>query len=320
MTNAANEMGVFERVVERGSFAAAAEDVGLSPSAVSKLVARLEQRLGVRLINRTTRSLALTAEGKIYLNRSREILTAIEATEAEIASARLSPSGRLRVQAPPVMIGDHFGPALSEFLARYPRLMVEFLVTNRPIDIVAENVDVAMRTGNLPNSSMVATKVIDLTQFICASPEYLARHGRPKVPEDLERHQCLILNGIPDPTVWTFRKGSERVAVEIKGAVSADSSDVLLRLAVEGVGIVRLGELAVARALRNGLLEPLLLDMQVSEGYPLWALMPPGRQRSPKVKVFLDFLRERLGEAPWRKVAAAGGQRQAPPRRTRRDR
>ena len=103
MTNAANEMGVFERVIERGSFAAAAEDVGLSPSAVSKLVARLEQRLGVRLINRTTRSLALTAEGKIYVNRSREILAAIEATEAEIASARLSPSGRLRVQAPPVM-------------------------------------------------------------------------------------------------------------------------------------------------------------------------------------------------------------------------
>jgi DNA-binding transcriptional LysR family regulator len=311
MTNAANEMGVFERVVERGSFAAAAEDVGLSPSAVSKLVARLEQRLGVRLINRTTRSLALTAEGKIYLNRSREILAAIEATEAEIASARLSPSGRLRVQAPPVMIGDHFGPALSDFLARYPRLTVEFLVTNRPIDLVAENVDVAMRTGSLPNSSMVATKVIDLTQFICASPEYLARHGRPKVPEDLGRHQCLILNGIPDPAVWTFRKGSERVAVEIKGAVSADSSDVLLRLAVEGVGIVRLGELAVARALRNGLLEPLLLDMQVSEGYPLWALMPPGRQRSPKVKVFLDFLRERLGQAPWRTAAGAGGQRRA---------
>jgi DNA-binding transcriptional LysR family regulator len=319
MTNAANEMGVFERVVERGSFAAAAQDVGLSPSAVSKLVARLEQRLGVRLINRTTRRLALTTEGSIYLNRSREILAAIEATEAEIASARLSPSGTLRVQAPPVMIGDHFGPALPDFLARYPRLTVEFLVTNRPIDLIAENVDVAMRTGNLPNSSMVASKIIDLTQFICASPGYLSRHGRPRVAADLARHQCLILNGIPDPTVWTFRNGSESVAVKVKGVVSADSSDVLLRLAIEGVGIVRLGELAVARALRSGLLEPLLLDVQVSEGYPLWALLPPGRQRSPKVKVFLDFLRERLGQAPWRTVAAATGRRHAPPRRARRD-
>lgn len=319
MINAANEMGVFERVVERGSFAAAAQDVGLSPSAVSKLVARLEQRLGVRLINRTTRSLALTTEGRLYLNRSREILAAIEATEAEIALARLSPSGTLRVQAPPVMIGDHFGPALPDFLARYPRLTVEFLVTNRPIDLVAENVDVAMRTGNLPSSSMVASKIIDLTQFVCASPGYLSRHGRPRVPADLARHQCLILNGIPDPTVWTFMNGSERVAVKIKGAVSADNSDVLLRLAIEGVGIVRLGELAVARALRNGLLEPLLLDVQVSEGYPLWALLPPGRQRSPKVKVFLDFLRERIGQAPWRTGPPASGQRGTPRRRAKRN-
>ena len=150
MVNAANEMGVFERVIERGSFAAAAQDVGLSPSAVSKLIMRLEQRLGVRLINRTTRRLALTAEGTTYLKRSREILAAIEAAESEIASARMSPRGHLRVHAPPVMIGDHFGPALSGFLARYPRITIDFLVTNRAVDLVAENVDIAMRTGKLP--------------------------------------------------------------------------------------------------------------------------------------------------------------------------
>ena len=300
MANAANEMGVFERVAERGSFAAAAEDVGLSPSAVSKLILRLEQRLGVRLINRTTRRLALTAEGRTYLNRSREILAAIEAAESEIASARISPRGHLRIHAPPVMIGDHFGPALSEFLTRYPRITMDFLVTSRAVDLVGENVDIAMRTGKLPDSSLVACKIVDLTQMICASPEYLARHGRPLVPSDLTRHRCLVLNGIPEPTTWKFHDHTGPVAVEIKGAVSADSSDVLLRLAVEGVGIVRLGELAVGRALRNGSLEPLLLGVQVNEGYPLWALLPPGRQRSPKVKVFLEFLNERLGLAPWR--------------------
>jgi len=175
MTNAANEMTVFERVVERGSFAAAAQDVGLSPSAVSKLISRLEHRLGVRLINRTTRRLALTAEGTTYLKRSREILAAIEAAESEIASARTSPRGHLRVHAPPVMIGDHFGPALSEFLVRYPRMTIEFLVTNRVVDLVAENVDLAMRTGQLPDSSLIASKIIDLTQIVCASPEYLER-------------------------------------------------------------------------------------------------------------------------------------------------
>jgi len=300
MVNAANEMGVFERVIERGSFAAAAQDVGLSPSAVSKLITRLEQRLGVRLINRTTRQLALTAEGRTYLKRSREILAAIEAAESEIASARVSPRGHLRVHAPPVMIGDHFGPALTEFLDRYPRMTIDFLVTSRPIDLVAENVDVAMRTGKLSDSSLIACKIIDLTQIICASPEYLARHGRPLIPADLARHRCLILNGIPEPTTWTFHGENGRIAVEVSGAVSADSSDVLLRLAMEGVGIVRLGELAVARALQNGWLEPLLVDVQVSEGYPLWALLPPGRQRSLKVKVFLEFLAERLSSAPWR--------------------
>jgi DNA-binding transcriptional LysR family regulator len=120
------------------------------------------------------------------------------------------------------------------------------------------------------------------------------------VPSDLAQHQCLILNGITEPTTWMFNGDSGRVAVDVKGAVSADSSDVLLRLAMEGVGIVRLGELAVARALRNGWLEPLLQDVQVQEGYPLWAVLPPGRQRSLKVKVFLEFLTERLGLAPWR--------------------
>src|SRR5258707_6527006 len=126
MTNAAIEMGVFERVIERGSFAAAAQDVGLSPSAVSKLIMRLEQRLGVRLINRTTRRLALTAEGKTYLKRSRGILAAIEAAESEIASAGKSPRGHLRVHAPPAMIADHFGPPLTEFLAHFPRITIVF--------------------------------------------------------------------------------------------------------------------------------------------------------------------------------------------------
>jgi DNA-binding transcriptional LysR family regulator len=300
MTNAISEMGVFERVVERGSFAAAALDVGLSPSAVSKLILRLEQRLGVRLINRTTRKLALTAEGKTYLKRSREILAAIEAAESEIASVRTSIRGHLRVHAPPVMIEDHFGPALPEFMDRHPRLSIEFLVTNRAVDLVEENIDIAMRTGKLPDSSLIACKIIDLTQIICASPGYLNRYGRPLAPANLTRHRCLILNGIPEPTVWRFNVGGQPEAVEVEGIVSADSSDVLLRLAIEGLGVVRLGELAVAKALRDGALEPLLLDVQLSEAYPLWAVLPPGRQRSPKVKAFLEFIQERLGLAPWR--------------------
>jgi DNA-binding transcriptional LysR family regulator len=198
------------------------------------------------------------------------------------------------------MIGDHFGPALSDFLARYPRITIEFLVANRAVDLVAENIDVAMRTGDLPDSSLVACKIIDLTQIVCASPEYLARRGRPAVPADLAQHPCLTLSSIPEPATWRFNAGGPSIAVEVRGPVCADSSDVLVRLALEGVGIVRLGELAVGRAIINGTLVPLLQDVQVQEGYPLWALMPPGRQRSPKVKVFLEFLADRIGRAPWR--------------------
>src|SRR5512138_429775 len=138
MVDAANGMAVFERVAERGSFAAAAQDLGLTASAVSKLISRLESRLGVRLINRTTRRLALTAEGATYLKRSREILGAIEAAEAELASGRTAPRGHLRVHAPPVLLSDHVAPALPAFLERYPRVTVEFLAANRMVNLVAE--------------------------------------------------------------------------------------------------------------------------------------------------------------------------------------
>src|SRR5262245_43949410 len=182
MPNSSTEMGVFKLVAERGSFAAAAEDAGLSPSAVSKLIARLEHRLGARLINRTTRRLALTAEGEVFLDRSRRILEAIEAAESEVASSRVSPRGRLRVHSFPSFAVDKLASALPDFLARYPRITFDFLVTNRVVDIIRENVDVAFRVGRLSDSTLVARKVVDLTQIVCASPRYLAEHGRPAQP------------------------------------------------------------------------------------------------------------------------------------------
>ena len=300
MTNSSNEMGIFQRVIERGSFAGAAEDMGLSPSAVSKLITRLELRLGVRLINRTTRRLALTPEGEIYLDRSRDILRAIESAEAEIASTRLSPRGHLRVHAFPTFAVDHLAAALPDFLARYPRITCEFLVTNRLVDLIGDNVDIALRVGQLNDSTLVARKIVDLTQVVCASPKYLAEHGRPVRPSDLAGHACLTLSHIPGSATWPFRVNGELVQVDVKGPVVADSAHMLLRLAIEGAGIVRFGDIIVARAIREGFLEPLLQDLQEPENYPLWAVLPPGRQRTPKVKVFLDFLMERFGSAPWR--------------------
>jgi DNA-binding transcriptional LysR family regulator len=300
MADSSGEMGVFQRVIERGSFAGAAHDLGLSPSAVSKLITRLELRLGVRLINRTTRRLALTHEGEVFLARARDILRAIEAAEAEIASTRLSPRGHLRVHSFPTFAVDHLSGTLPDFLARYPRITFDFLVTNRPVDLLADNIDIALRVGQLNDSTAVARRIANLTQVVCASPKYLARHGRPLHPSDLARHACLTLSHFPGAGRWAFRADGKHFHVDVKGPVAADSAHMLLRLAIEGLGIIRFGDNVVANAIREGLLEPLLQDWQETDGFPLWAMLPPGRQRAAKVKVFLDFLDERFGPAPWR--------------------
>lgn len=300
MANASTEMDVFRRVVERGSLAAAAADAGLSPSAVSKLIGRLEERLGVRLINRTTRRLALTAEGEIFLDRSRKILDAIEAAESEVAAGRRSPHGLLRVHAFPSFAVDKLAPVLPDFLARYPRITFDFMLTNRLVDVIGDNVDVSFRVGPLDNSTLVARKIVDLTQIVCASPDYLSRHGRPLRPSDLAGHVCLTFSHYPGAASWRFQVNGGAVAVNVQGPIQADSADMLLKLAIAGVGIVRLGDIVVARAIQSGLLEPILQDVQEPGGFPFWALMPPGRQRAAKVRAFLDFLDERFGSAPWR--------------------
>ncbi len=217
MASSSTEMAIFQRVAERGSFAGAAEDVGLSASAVAKLIARLEQRLGVRLINRTTRHLALTAEGEIYLEHAREILAAIESAEADIASTRLSPRGHLRVHTFPVIAVHHLAPVLPDFLTRYPQITFDFLVTNRIVDIVGENVDISLRMGGLNDSALVARKIIDLTRVVCASPSYLARYGRPVRPADLVHHSCLTLSRNPGSATWPFRLGGAEIGNRRRG-------------------------------------------------------------------------------------------------------
>jgi len=293
-------MRVFQRVIERGSFAAAADDLGVSPSAVSKLVTRLELRLGVRLINRTTRRLALTHEGEIYLERARDILRAVESAEAEIALTRASPSGQLRVHAFPTFAVDRLSLVLPDFLARYPRITFDFLVTNRSVDLIADNIDIALRVGRLDDSALVASKIVDLTQVVCASPKYLARHGRPVHPSDLARHACLTLSHFEGANRWPFQIDGQLVQVGVKGPVAADSAHMLLKLAIGGMGIIRFGDNVVARTVQEGELEVILQDFQEPNRFPLWAMLPPGRQRAPKVRLFLDFLIERFGPAPWR--------------------
>jgi DNA-binding transcriptional LysR family regulator len=300
MANSASEMTVFARAVDRGSFAAAANDLGLSPSAVSKLITRLESRLGTRLLVRTTRRLALTAEGELFLDRSRKILDAIEAAEAEVASARRGPQGHLRVHAFPTFAVDHLSTALPNFLARHPRITFEFVVTNRQVNFVDDNIDIALGVGPLGKSSFVTRKIAELTQIVCASPAYLARHGRPAHPSDLAQHACLTLSHVAGAKVWPFTQGADAIRVEVCGPIAADSAHMLLKLAVNGAGIIRFGDIIVAQAIRDGLLVPVLEDWEEPDRFPLWVLYQAGRQRVPRIRAFVDFLVEHFGQTTWR--------------------
>ena len=298
MNSAASaEMNAFVRVAERGSFAAAAADLDLTPSALSKLVTRIEDRLGVRLLTRTTRKLALTAEGELFMARSREILASIEAAEAEVTAASERPRGHLRISVGTAVAKQILCPALPVFLARYPDITVELHVSDRQIDLVAEQVDVAIRSGALGDSTLVARKIAEATRVICASPLYLREHGTPLVPADLLQHNCLTLPG-PAWSRWPFHthEGINRLAVS--GTFTSDNADLLLDVALAGLGIARLADFMVARAVREGTLVPLLVESQVPETFPIHALTVPGRHRAPRIRAFVDFLVEQFGRSP----------------------
>ncbi|WP_284177952.1 LysR family transcriptional regulator [Rhabdaerophilum sp. SD176] len=293
-----NDMAAFVRIVEEGSFAAAAPGLGLTPSALSKLVSRLEDRLRVRLLTRTTRRLALTAEGQTYLERAREILAAIEAVESDLSQAGRRPGGRVRVDAGTAIAKHQLAPLLPVFHARYPEISVDLSVTDRQIDPVAEHVDLVLRTGAMGDSSLQAVRLYDGHRRICASPDYLARNGVPRTPADLASHQCLLLSHQPHLARWPFHTPEGVNAMTIRAAITVDSADILLDLAIGGAGIVRLGNILVDRALADGRLVSLLEDVHAVEPFPVWAVMPPGRFRVHRVRVLLDFLKERLGAAP----------------------
>ena len=297
-SNAASaEMNAFVRVIERGSFAAAAEDLGITPSALSKLVTRIEDRLGVSLLTRTTRRLALTAEGEVFVARSRDILASIEAAEAEVTAASRLPRGHLRISIGTALAKQILCPALPVFLGRYPDITVELHVSDHQVDLVAEQVDVAIRSGTLGDSTLVARKITEAKRLICASPRYLEKHGSPRVPADLLQHNCLTLPG-PNWSRWPFHTHEGINRLVVSGSFTSDNADLLLDMAVAGLGIARLADFMVARPLREGTLVPLLLETSMPELFAVHTLTVPGRHRAPRIKAFVDFVATQFDHAP----------------------
>ena len=302
------DMRAFVRVVEHQSFSGAATVLGLTPSAVSKLVSRLEDRLGVRLLHRTTRRLALTSEGDLYFGRARQILTDIDEAEAEVAKSRGSPRGHLRINTFTAFATHQLAPVLPEFLKRYPDIKVELSVTDRIVDPVEEPADVTIRSGRIDDMPLSARKIAEIERTICAAPSYLAQRGVPRMPADLAKHSCIVI-AVPAANRWPFRARDGIEHIEIAPSVTTDNGEVLLQLALDGAGIARLADLLVGEPIRRGKLVPVLTDVHHVERVPLSALYLAGRHRLPKVRVFLDFLVEQFTSAPWRVSAAAAASR-----------
>lgn len=303
-------MAVFVRVAELGSFSSAARQLGLSKSAVSKHVTALEERLGVRLINRTTRRLALTEIGAAYRDYCARIVQDVEEAEAVAMQHSALPRGRLRLNAPMTFGRLHLGPLLPEFLARHPGIEVELTLNDRFVDLLEEGYDVAVRIGRLADSSLIARRLASARSICAASPAYLAARGAPREPAGLAGHNCLRYTLSARPDEWGFQRGAEHVAVKVAGNLVANNGDALRAAAVEGLGIVYLPDFIIGDDLAAGRLVELLPGWLAPE-IPIHAVFPPQRHTTAKLRAFVDFLVEKLGRGHgWgggRHRAAAAG-------------
>lgn len=300
MIDQTGEMTAFVRVVEAKGFSAAAPALGLTPSAVSKLITRLEARLGVRLLQRTTRALHLTADGELYFESARRIVSDIDQLESRLSGERGTPHGLLRVTTSLAFATHQLAPVIAEFLARYPRIELELMPTDRVVDIVEEGVDIAVRIGRLADTSFMARRIGTDKRLICASPAYLAQHGTPRRPQDLARHRCILHRGLPYLNRWAFRDEAGGVyEIEAAGPISVSEGEAQLQLALQGVGVVRLTRLTVAQEIRAGRLVPLFEGETVDPPLPIHAVYPHRRYLAPKVPAFVDFLIEKFTPPPW---------------------
>lgn len=285
------EMAVVVAVAQEGSLSAAARALGLTPSAVSRIIARAEQRLGSRLLLRTTRAIRFTAEGETYLRGARRILADMAEVEETIADQGV-PRGRLRISAALGHGRQAIVPLVAAFSARYPEIVVDLTLSDEVADILGGQADVAVRFGHLPDSLLTARRIGDTGQVIVASPDYLQRHGTPQVPEDLLLHNCLRFNFRRAEPNWPFIRKGEALSLKVCGNIECSSGEALAQLARLGAGIARIGAFSVAADLQNGNLIALLDDWNPGDREPIHAVFVGGATMPARVRVFVDFLLE----------------------------
>jgi DNA-binding transcriptional LysR family regulator len=286
-------MATFIRVVDSGSLSAAARASSNSLTSVSRQIAALEQRYGTPLLVRTTRRLALTDDGRLFYDRAKSVLGELREIELSLSSRHRQPAGRLRVSAPSLMGRRLIAPLLADFLRRHPAVSVDLMLVDRPVDMVEEDIHVALRVGHLPDSQLVARKLADLTMIVCAAPDYLQRRGVPQTPGDLSQHDCLVFSDTPGAAEWRFKaSGDEDCRIRIPGRLWINSLDALVLAAQDGAGIVRVPSWQVAAEIAAGRLQRILTAYE-RDATPVHLLFPPSRLTSPKTRIFVDYLVER---------------------------
>jgi DNA-binding transcriptional LysR family regulator len=294
-----NEMAVFTKVVQAKSFVGAARELGMPKSTVSRKVSDLEERLGARLLQRTTRRLSLTEEGRAYYLHAARVVA--EAEEAELAVTRLqaAPRGLLRVTTP--VNFEYFARVVSSFLVRYPDVELEIVGTDRVIDLVEEGFDVALRAGNLADSTLVAFSLGSLESYVVAAPKYLARRGTPKDPEELAKFDCLVFGAGSDLSSWKLLRGGKTLTVAVRSRLVVNDFSFLDQAVRDGLGIAMLPAHRCVDDLRAKRLRRVLGDW-CSPAIKLHAVYPSVRHLSPKVKAFLDHVREQMTPPPWERA------------------
>jgi DNA-binding transcriptional LysR family regulator len=285
------EMEVFVRIVDCGSLTQAAESLDVSLPTVVRLLAGLEKRLGARLLQRTTRRLALTDEGAEFYERSKRILVDID--EAEAGSSGTVPRGLLRATAPVLFGCMHVQPLVLEFLRKYPEVSVDLLMLDRIVDLLEERIDVGVRIGHLAESSLVAHAVGEVRLVLCASPEYLARSGTPAHPRDLDKHACLRFSGFTRPVEWSFRVGGEELKVPVSGRLLVNHNAALINACVAGMGIARFLSYQVAPLVTAGRLQIVLAEFS-EPPRPISVVVPSARHLPARTRLLSEWLRAEL--------------------------
>lgn len=296
-TASSSEMNVFVAAVDAGNFSAAARILGITPSAVSKQISRLETRLGARLLNRSTRRISLTDVGREFYERCRAILSDIDAAERAVGEASDQPRGRLRVTASISFGQRQIVPMVPEFVARYPDVRVDLQFSDRMLDMVDEGIDVAVRVSAPADSALIARRLAPDRRVVCASPGYLHAHGIPAAPDDLATHNALIYSSVYSDT-WRFEGPAGSRAVRLTSNFAANSGEAIRELALRGLGITRLATFLVGPDIKAGRLVQVLPEWRDPQENIIHAVYPSRRLVPPATRAFVDFLAEKLTPVP----------------------